>query len=84
MANPPTGEADAMRSRLKSLLRDYRSLDAKVKAGLQEFGFDIADDGKHIKIIFQGDDRYTFTMPKSGSDLRGGLNLAGDISRLLL
>lgn len=83
-ANSPTGEADAMRSRLKSLLRDYRSMDAKVKAGLQELGFDVADDGKHIKIVFQGDDRYTFTMPKSGSDVRGGLNLAGDISRLLL
>lgn len=83
-ANPPTGEADAMRSRLKSLLRDYRSMDAKVKAGLQDLGFDVEDDGKHIKIVFQGDDRYTFTMPKSGSDVRGGLNLAGDISRLLL
>ncbi|MGV8805853.1 MAG: hypothetical protein ACWA6Y_12930 [Polaromonas sp.] len=83
-ANPPSGEAGAIRSRLKTLLRDYKSMDAKVKAGLQEIGFDIADDGKHIKIIFQGDDRYMFAMPKSGSDVRGGLNLAGDISRLLL
>lgn len=83
-ANPPSGESEAMRNRLKTLLRDFRAMDAKVRSGLQDMGFDISEEGKHYKIIFQGDDRYTFTMPKSGSDYRGGLNLAGDISRLLL
>ena len=83
-ANPPTGEAEAMRNRLKSLLRDFRSMEAKVRSALQDMGFEISEEGKHDKIVFQGDDRYTFTMPKSGSDHRGGLNLAGDISRLLL
>ena len=83
-ANPPTGEAEVMRTRLKTLLRDFRSMDARVRSGLQDMGFDISEEGKHYKIVFQGDDRYTFTMPKSGSDHRGGLNLAGDISRLLL
>lgn len=83
-ANPTTGEAETIRSRLKVLLRDFRGMDAKVKSALQELGFDISEDGKHIKVVFQGDDRYTFTMPKSGSDVRGGLNLSGDIARLLL
>lgn len=82
-ANIPTNETEAMRERLKSLLRDFRSMDAKVRSGLLEMGFEISEDGKHTKIVFQGDDRYTFTMPKSGSDHRGGLNLAGDIARLL-
>ncbi|CBJ37268.1 protein of unknown function [Ralstonia solanacearum CMR15] len=83
-ANPPTGEAEAMRNRLKALLRDFRSMDAKVRSGLQDMGFEISEEGKHYKIVFQGDDRYTFTTSKSGSDHRGGLHLAGDISRLLL
>ena len=83
-ANPPTGEAEAMRNRLKSLLRDFRSMEAKVRSALQDMGFEISEEEKHYKIVFQGDERYTFTMPKSGSDHRGGLNLAGDISRLLL
>lgn len=82
--NPPTGEAEAMRNRLKTLLRDFRSMDTKVRSELQDMGFEISEEGKHFKLVFQGDDRYTFTMPKSGSDHRGGLNLAGDISRLLL
>lgn len=82
-ANPPTGEAEAMRNRLKLLLRDFRSMDATVKSALLAMGFAISAEGKHFKITFQGDDRYTFSMPKSGGDHRGGLNLAGDIGRLL-
>lgn len=83
LANPSTGDGEAIREQIKSLLRDYRSMSAKIRSTLEELGFEISDDGKHIKIVFQGDDRYTFTMPKSGSDYRGGLNLASDISRLL-
>lgn len=59
-------------------------MDAKLRRGLEDFGFLIEDGGKHYKIIFQGDERYTFTLPKSGSDHRGGLNAASDIARLLL
>ncbi len=56
---------------------------AKAKSALQELGFQVDQSGKHIKIVFQGDDRYTFTMASTGSDYRGGLNNASDISRLL-
>lgn len=82
-ANPPMSDNTTLRDRLKSLLRDYKSMDAKCRGVLEEMGFDIFEDGKHIKIVFQGDDRYTYTLPKSGSDYRGGLNAASDIIRLL-
>jgi cob(I)alamin adenosyltransferase len=82
-ANPSTGEAEATKNRLKVLLRDFRGMDARVRSALQDMGFDITEEGKHYKIIFQGDDRYSFTLPKSGSDYRGGLNAASDINRLL-
>lgn len=82
-ANPSVGENASLKERLKELLRDYRNMDAKCRSTLEEMGFEISEDGKHFKIVFQGDNRYTFTMPKSGSDHRGGLNLAGDITRLL-
>ena len=55
----------------------------RTRRSLLEFGFIIEGVGKHFKQIYQGDDRYIFTLPKSGSDHRGGLNAAGDISRLL-
>ena len=46
-------------------------------------GFDISSDGKHHKLTFRGDPRYTFSMPKSSSDHRAGKNLVGKISTLL-
>lgn len=83
-ANPSNGQAEDFRSTIKELLRDYRSMDARVRSGLEELGFDITEDGKHYKLVYQGDERYTFTMSKTGGDHRGGLNLASDISRKIL
>ncbi|MHB1799831.1 MAG: hypothetical protein ACYCUI_16295 [Vulcanimicrobiaceae bacterium] len=82
-ANTLDGDSEAFRERLKELLRGFTSLDQKTRRGLEELGFELSEDGKHYKIKFQGDDRYTFTLPKSGSDHRGGLNAAADIGRLL-
>jgi hypothetical protein len=81
-ANAFTSEAKSKREALKTLLRDFRGMDVRIKKGLGDLGFEVESDGKHHKLIFQGDDRYTFTLPKSGSDHRGGLNAANDISRL--
>jgi hypothetical protein len=83
-ANPASEDtAGAMRARLKELLRGSKGIDAKIRRGLEEMGFSIAGDGRHYKLVFQDDDRYTFTLPKTGSDHRGGLNAASDIGRLL-
>jgi hypothetical protein len=71
------------RERLKELLRGYRAMDGRIEQGLRDLGFEVTEDGKHYKLLYQGDDRYTFTLPKSGSDHRGGLNAASDISRLV-
>jgi hypothetical protein len=79
----PEDVAASMRVKLKQLLRGSRGLDARTRRGLEEMGFAIAEEGKHYKLTFQYDDRYTFTLPKSGSDCRGGLNAASDIGRLL-
>ncbi|MCG5260097.1 hypothetical protein EM868_06785 [Cupriavidus gilardii] len=80
-ANPRRGDGEAIRGKIKALLRDYRSMDAKVRGALQELGFEISEEGKHIKVCFQGDDRYTYILPKTGSDNRGGLNSANEICR---
>ncbi len=82
-ANPLGDGSKRRREKLKELLRDYRSMDAHTRKGLDELGFAVSEDGRHFKLMYQGDDRYTFTLPKSGSDHRGGLNAANDIGRLL-
>lgn len=82
-ANAKTGRASEYRETLKATLREYTSLDKRTRRALEDLGFSIQDEGKHYKLVFQGDDRYTFTLPKSGSDHRGGLNAASDIGKLL-
>lgn len=74
---------DRRREQLKTMLRGMRTVDAKMRRDLEDMGFSISEDGKHYKLVFQGDDRYTYTLPKSGSDHRGGMNAATDIARLL-
>ncbi|WP_159431185.1 hypothetical protein [Fontimonas thermophila] len=74
---------EGRREQLKRLLRGTSTIDGKLRRELEDMGFSISEDGKHFKIVFQGDDRYTFTLSKSGSDWRGGRNAASDIGRLL-
>lgn len=81
--NPPSPVPQERREKLKTLLRDYRSLNREIRDGFAEMGFSISEEGKHVKLTYQGDDRYTFTIPKTGSDHRGGLNSVSDISKRL-
>jgi hypothetical protein len=71
------------RDELKRLLREYTSMDKSIRIGLEKLGFTVTDDGKHHKLVYRSDPRYTFSLPKSGSDHRGGLNAVSDISKRL-
>jgi hypothetical protein len=82
--NSMNSSRDEFEFRLKKVLSSYREMDSKTRGELQHLGFAITDDGKHYKLIFQQDDRYTFACPKSGSDHRGGKNLFSWIRGLLL
>jgi len=82
-ANVPRGQAEVMSDRIKTALRDYRSMDSRTRAILSQLGFDLSEDGKHWKAVFAGDSRYTFTFPKTGSDHRGGLNMVRDVTNAL-
>lgn len=82
-ANPASGEPGRFRTELKDLLRGSKTVDSRIRRSLEKLGFEVSEDGKHYKLVFQGDDRYTFSLAKSGSDRRGGLNAASDIARLL-
>lgn len=79
--NEPNDLPSQRREKLKSILRDYRTITKEVRDGLTDLGFAIAEDGKHIKITYQSDDRYVFILPKTASDHRGGLNSVSDIAK---
>ncbi len=78
-ANPSTGEAERLRDLVRKMLKDYRNMDSKTEKTLKEIGFSMTESGKHYKIVFKNDGRYTHSMPKSGSDTHGGMNLASEI-----
>lgn len=67
------------RNSLKRCLHGYTKMTPTIKKELQEIGFSITEDGKHIKLVFMEDDRYIGTLSKTGSDHRGGDNTAHDL-----
>lgn len=73
----------ANRAGLKRTLNDYKKMSSVVRSELEGLGFAITNDGKHHKLVYKDDDRYTFTLSTSGSDVRGSKNAISDISKLL-
>ena len=78
-----TEQLENSREKLKKILNGYSKMSAVVRSDLVEMGFAITEEGKHYKLVYRSDDRYVFTLPKSGSDWRGSMNATSDISRLL-
>jgi outer membrane murein-binding lipoprotein Lpp len=81
--NKPTGTREQLENEVKAIFRSYVSMDARTRSALAKLGFDVSEDGKHYKAVFQGDGRYTFAISKTSSDHRGGKNMASDINRKL-
>lgn len=81
--NQVTGSAATIQEEIKRILKGYVNMDVKTRTSLTKLGFDITDDGKHYKAVFQGDGRYMFSISKTSSDHKSGMNLASDISKKL-
>lgn len=82
-ANPSSGTRERLAGNIKAVLRDYRCMTRDTRDALINMGFTLSSGGAHHKLVYQDDERYTFTLPKTGSDRRGGLNSASDIVRKL-
>lgn len=70
------------REKLKAVLKGYTKMDNKTRKGLLDLGFSVSEDGKHCKLTFKEDDRYTFSIPKTTSDHRAGLNAASTLGNM--
>ncbi|GAA5785265.1 hypothetical protein [Chitiniphilus shinanonensis] len=81
--NKSTNEGDRIKSEIKSLLKNYKTMNQATKRALNQLGLYISDEGKHYKIIYQGDGRYTFSLSKTSSDFRAGNNFASDICKII-
>ncbi|MBR6960175.1 MAG: hypothetical protein IKH76_06815 [Clostridiales bacterium] len=57
---------------LKRLVKAYAGMPAQLRNDLEALGFQISDGGKHYKVQYHGDPRYTETMSKTPSDWKTG------------
>ena len=69
---------------LKNELKGYRTMEKPTRKFLQDFGFVITEDGKHYKLKYYKDNRYTSILPKTSSDRRAGLNAASEMKNKCL
>lgn len=64
---------------LKKKLKGYSTMTGAIRQFLESNGFTISGDGKHYKLTYYHDRRYTATLAKTGSDHREGMNQASQI-----
>jgi hypothetical protein len=81
--NQSTMETETRSQNLRKALNDYRSMDRNTSRQLKNLGFELSEEGKHWKLIYNGDSRYTYILPKTGSDYRGSLNAISDINNII-
>ncbi|MFC9707275.1 hypothetical protein ACFTRD_03865 [Paenibacillus sp. NPDC056933] len=73
-SNNRTNNKDEFLKSIKQILVSDRGLNKQDKKELKRLGFDVEESGKHYKLVYQMDDRYSFIVPKSPSDYRGPKN----------
>lgn len=58
-------------------------MDSATQRNLKDLGFSTSSDGKHWKLTYNEDPRYSYILPKTGSDRRGSLNAISDIANII-
>lgn len=69
-------------SKVKTALKNNDGMTNKVRQVLENLGFVMIEDGKHIKATYFGDERYHITLAKTPSDGRSGKNVAAEIIKI--
>ena len=83
-ANEYPHKLKAMQDEIRSLFKGYQSMNASMRRKLQEMGFTVEEDGRHLKLVYHDDQRYATTIAKTGSDHREGQNIAAVIVKGML
>ena len=59
-------------------------MSGKLRQELKDLGFEITEDGKHYKLTYYNDERYTIIFGKTPSDVRSGKNNAQTVIKMVL
>ena len=82
-ANAMSQEEKDIAEEIRQVLTTCENLGREQERALEQLGFSFDRSGRHIEVVYHGDQRYKFTMPKTGSDWRGMKNQASDIVKRL-
>ncbi|MEM7051999.1 MAG: hypothetical protein AAF604_20190 [Acidobacteriota bacterium] len=69
------------RKKIKNLFKGFKKITATIRSELRKLGLSINEEGNHLKISIEGDQRFKVTTSKTGSDHRGGHNIGAQINR---
>lgn len=67
--------------KVKRVLKNYKGMTGRLRQELLDLGFEITEDGKHIKLTYYGDERYQTVFAKTPSDGRAGKNNTQNVIR---
>jgi len=67
---------------IKRLLKGYDGMPTKLKQELESYGFEVNEDGKHYKLLYYGDGRYSDILSKTPSDWRTGKTSAQKLIKI--
>ena len=71
--------SEARAEEIKRMLKTYDGMSSKLRQDLESYGFEVNEDGKHYKILYNGDGRYTIVLSKTPSDWRTGKSSAQNL-----
>ena len=63
-------------NQIKDLFNGYTNMNASLRQKLKALGIDVLEAGKHYKLTYHGDERYSSVISRSASDWREGQNQA--------
>jgi hypothetical protein len=82
-ATHPVNKGTEIQAEIKRILSGSKNIGRGETRELEQLGFIVNDQGKHLNITFHGDPRYSFTTAKTGSDGRGLKNFLSDVNKKL-
>lgn len=68
---------------VKRVLSSGEPISKRDIADLERVGFNLVSENPHYKFVYRGNERYWFTVSKTPSDRRSGMNNASDIIKRL-
>ena len=81
--NEQTGIAEQIMAHIERALDSDMNINKTDWSILKELGFTVESDSNHIVICYKNDQRYKFTLAKTGSDYREAKNIIKTIRRQL-